>query len=164
MDQQPDVCSCICCTGVADCICHRQLITRLCEVFLISPPPPGYGKEIVYSCLTERKRVTLTQLIDRFTHIHHLVVWLHPLRCKERQMWYLASYQCVSFFFLLKVRIRDLRKESTPVSKNTTIAIEETIWKLFFFFLSMLTKRTVTFFPLGFYNLCRVKNIIFPIM
>lgn len=60
------------------------------------------GEEITYSCSTERERVAPTLLIDRFTHLHHLAVQLHPQRCKERQMWYLASCQDLSFF--LKVR------------------------------------------------------------
>lgn len=62
------------------------------------PSRPG----ITYSCWTENERAALTRLIDRFAHLHHLAVQLHPQRCKERQMWYLASCQDTSFF--LKVR------------------------------------------------------------
>lgn len=57
---------------------------------------------ITYSCWRGHERAALTRLIDRFAHLHHLAVQLHPQRCKERQMWYLASCQDTSFF--LKVR------------------------------------------------------------
>lgn len=57
---------------------------------------------ISYSCQTEEERAALTQLMGRFAAPHHLAAQLHPQRCKERQMWYLASCQDTSFF--LKVR------------------------------------------------------------
>lgn len=109
----------------------RQPVTRLCEVFSVVVVP-GQGKEIAYSCLTERERVALTLLIDRFTRLCHLAVWLHPLRCKKRQMWYLASFQYVSFPLspLFKVRIRNFREQSLPsVSENTVMQTEEALWK-----------------------------------
>lgn len=62
------------------------------------PSRPG----ITYSCWAENERAALTRLIDRFARLHHLALQLHPQRCKERQMWYLASCQDTSFF--LKVR------------------------------------------------------------
>lgn len=62
------------------------------------PSRPG----ITYSCWAENERAALTRLIDRFARLHHLALQLHPRRCKERQMWYLASCQDTSFF--LKVR------------------------------------------------------------
>lgn len=74
---------------------------------------PGF----TYSCCTEKGRVDLTQLMDKFTHPHHLAVQLHPQRCKERQMWHLASCQDTSFF--LKVRCTSLAALS-PVLLSVT--------------------------------------------
>lgn len=62
----------------------------------------GRPFSIAYSCWAAKGRAGLTQLIDRSARLHHLAVQLHPQRCKERQMWYLASCQDTSFF--LKVR------------------------------------------------------------
>lgn len=60
------------------------------------------AEDLLYSCQTEEERAALTQLMGRFAAPHHLAAQLHPQRCKERQMWYLASCQDTSFF--LKVR------------------------------------------------------------
>lgn len=88
--------------------------------------PPGvadgvsgrsFQSEILYSCCTEKERVDLTQLMDKFAHLHHLAVQLHPQRCKERQMWHLASCQDTSFF--LKVRCTSLAAFS-PVLLSVT--------------------------------------------
>lgn len=90
MDQQQHAYSCAC------------LSHRCCRLHLPASQQAGSlllraGEEITFSRLTERESVAPTLLIDRFTHLHHLAVRLHPLRCKERQMWYLASCQDVSF-------------------------------------------------------------------
>lgn len=61
---------------------------------------PGQGSPTAVG--QKMREQALTRLIDRFAHLHHLAVQLHPQRCKERQMRYLASCQDTSFF--LKVR------------------------------------------------------------
>lgn len=72
---------------------------------------------VTYSCCAEKERVDLTQLMDKFAHLPHLAVQLHPQRCKERQMWHLASCQGTSFF--LKIRCTSLAALS-PVLLSAT--------------------------------------------
>lgn len=72
---------------------------------------------VTYSCCAENGRVDLTQLMDKFAHLHHLAAQLRPQRCKERQMWHLASCQDTSFF--LKVRCTSLAALS-PVLLSVT--------------------------------------------
>lgn len=81
------------------------------------PSRPG----ITYSCCTKHEKASLTQLIDKFAHLHHLAVQLHPERCKKRQMWYLASCQDTSFF--LKVRHTSLAALSQVLLSATTLLL-----------------------------------------
>lgn len=79
----------------------------------------SFQSGITYSCCTERARVDLTQLMDKFAHLHHLAVQLHPQRCKERQMWHLASCQGTSSF--LKVRCTSLAALSPVLLSLTSL-------------------------------------------
>lgn len=85
--------------------------------FQEGPSRPG----ITYSCCSKHKKASLTQLINKFTHLHHLAVQLHPERCKKRQMWYLAS--CQNTYFFLKVRHTSLAALSQVLLSVTTLLL-----------------------------------------
>lgn len=84
---------------------------------------------ISYSCQTEEERAALTQLMGRFAAPHHLAAQLHPQRCKERQMWYLASCQDTSFFLKSKAHITGCSQLGPSVCNNTAVGTEDALFK-----------------------------------